>query len=164
MFSFLVLTTGFRGIRTTLQSEIRLRRSFETGIRRLIEERKFQLVAEEAGNDNDVAQALQRDEDAWAPLEGREPRRIEPIETIARIITRALKNCNYVDIRPTGIWPDPQIRAYEEAMLNAIVQNAVNVECILVLCGEFHRDSLSRALIGYGNTVEDHDFNWVRQM
>jgi hypothetical protein len=38
---------------------------FERGIRRLIEERRVQGVAEEAGNDDEVAEAIQRDEDAW---------------------------------------------------------------------------------------------------
>jgi len=128
-----------------------VRQSFETGIRRLIEERGVQVLAEEAGNDDEVAEALQRDETAWAPWEGRGARRIEPIETIARTVTRALDGCHYADIRPPG------------NMLNAILLNTVNAESVLVLCGEFHRCNISRALAGNGRTVEA-DFNWVREM
>ncbi len=141
-----------------------VRQSFARGIRRLIEERRVQVVAEEAGNDDEVAEALQRDENTWAALEGRGPRRIEPIETIARTVTRALDGCHYTDIRPPGNWPDSRTPEYELAMLNAILLNTVNAESVLVLCGEFHRGNISRALAGNGRIVEDRDFNWVREM
>jgi hypothetical protein len=140
-----------------------VRRSFERGIRRLIEERRVQVVTEEAGNDDEVAEALQRDENAWAPLEGREPRWIEPVETIARTVTRALDGCFYADIRPPGDWPDSRTPEYEQAMLNAILLNTANTDSVLVLCGESHRGNISRALAANCRTVEDRDFDWVRE-
>lgn len=141
-----------------------VRQSFERGIRRLIEERQVEVVLEEAGDDNDVAQMLQRDENAWAPLEGREPRIIEPAPTIPSIVTRALAGCRYVDIRPPGDWPDPRDPAYEQAMLNAIIQSAANANSLLVLCGEFHRPNISEALLRDGWNVEGRDFNSVLEL
>ena len=115
-------------------------------IRRLIQERRIEAVAEEAGNDNAVAEGLQRDENAWAPLEGREPRRIEPLETIARTITRALNDCRHEDIRPAGDWPDPRRPEYEQAMLKALLAAIADTNSALVLCGEFHRRNVLQAL------------------
>jgi hypothetical protein len=63
-----------------------------------------------------------------------------------------------------GNWPDSGTPEYEQAMLNAILVNTVNRESVLVLCGEFHRGNISRALARNGGTVEDRDFNWVTEI
>jgi hypothetical protein len=137
------------------------RQSFERDIRGLIDERGVTLVAEEAGNDDEVAEGLQRQENVWAGFENRGPRRIEPVETIARTITRPVNGCDYVDIRPAGEWPDPGRPEYERAMLNRIRQNVGNANSVLVLCGEFHRQNIAAALLRHGWNVESRDLDWV---
>lgn len=139
------------------------RQGFEQTIQRLIEARGVQLVAEEAGANNEVAEGLQREENAWAPFENREPRRIEPAETIARTVTRLREDCLHTDIRPRGNWPDPRVPGYEQAMLNAIQDNIGNADSVLILCGEFHRRNIVDGLLRNGWNVESQGFDWILQ-
>jgi hypothetical protein len=139
------------------------RRGFERSIQQLIAERGVELVAEEAGDDNEVAQGLQREENAWAPFENREPRRIEPVETIARTVTRVRDGCLHTDIRPRGNWPDPRVPEYEQAMLDAIQDTIGNADSVLILCGEFHWRNIADALLQNGWNVESHGFDWIVQ-
>ena len=139
--------------------EDRARKSFGELIRHLIEERRVQVVAEEAGNDNEVAEDIQKGEDVWAKLVLEQPRRIEVFETIARTVTRALDSCNYIDIRPPRDGPDSSTPEYEEAMLTSILQNVCLADSLLVLCGEDHRQSISEALSRNGWSVETRCWN-----
>jgi hypothetical protein len=140
------------------------RQRFERAIRGLIEDRGVTLVAEEAGSDDEVAEGLQREENVWAQFENRGPRKIPPVETIVRTITRGVNGCAYVDIRPAGEWPDPGMAEYEQAMLNGIRQNVGNATSILVLCGEFHRQNLSAALLRDRWNVESRDLAWILEL
>lgn len=136
-----------------------VRRSFENGIRRLIERERIQLVAEEAGNDDEVAAKLQVEEDLWAPFENRAPRRIEPLETIARTIANETPGCRHIDIRPAGDWVERD--RYEQEMIDRTVAGICDARRVLLLCGEDHREGLSKSLVQRGWDVEAHEVDWL---
>ncbi len=115
-------------------------------------------MAEEAGNDNEVAEDIQKGEDVWAKLVLEQPRRIEVFEN----------NCKnrYPCIRQLQLHrycsrdgPDSSTPEYEEAMLTSILQNVCLADSLLVLCGEDHRQSISEALSRNGWSVETRCWN-----
>jgi hypothetical protein len=133
------------------------RKSFETAIRRLVERKRIQVVAEEAGRDEEVAANLQQEENLWALLENRQLMTTPSLKTIARTITEETNGCRHMDIRPPGKWLHPeQDGDYESAMINQTLEGIGDARRILVLCGERHRSNLSKQFVQRGWNVESH--------
>jgi hypothetical protein len=138
----------------------RARRSFCHSVQKLIEEEKIQLVVEEAGRDEQVAAALQRDEDRWAPLENRQPHRIQATEPLAKIIVDRIGDCHHADIRPRREYFDSR-EEYEQEMMSCVLASLGDTVRMLVLCGEDHRENFSRMLREHLWEVESHAIDWL---
>ncbi len=138
-----------------------IRANFEQLIRALITERGVNLIAEEAGNREEVLAQLHQDE-ANTPaelavlFEGMEAVD-EPADTIAKLVADELLGGNYVDIRS----PEAErmtIEQRDDAMADAIMEALGSATSLLVICGEDHRAGLCTRLAGRGLTAESRRF------
>lgn len=132
---------------------------FENALRRVIQERSVQLLAEEAGDDIAVATELQKEQNTWADATGQLPKKIEPQPTVAKRLALGNSLIKYVDVRPPGQKTTDE--EYEGEMLSGILEAVGSAESILVLCGEGHRAGLSKLLSSRGLEVEDRPFEWL---
>jgi hypothetical protein len=136
------------------------RQRFELWLNKLIEESRIDLVAEEAGSDEDVAERMNAGENAFfdsfdefGAQDGiRWPRnRVEAQPTSAFRITTERK-CPYVDIHP--LFENSDDAKYEKRMVESVIANAGSARTVLVVCGERHVESVERLLKNEGWMIE----------
>ncbi len=135
------------------------RNRFLTGLERLIRAQGIQLVAEEAGDDGEVAERLQHEADALYSFAGLSAPRIPVQETVARKTVREKGLCEWRDVRPPG--PKESDEEYERQMFERVMAGAGSDQKVLVLCGENHRQGLARRFAENGCQIEDHPFEWL---
>lgn len=135
------------------------RQRFLAGLQRLIPQQGIHLVAEEAGDDREAAEHLQRAADGLYSFAGLTAPRIPVQETAARAITRERGLCGHIDIRPPG--PKSNEEEYERQMAERILASTGADQTVLVLCGEDHREALAGLLSAGGCETEDHPFEWL---
>lgn len=125
-----------------------IRARFAEYVRETIVEREIDLVAEEAGNDEDVWAALKMEDDRISPefrplfaetalVEGVQP-------TIARMEAERAGR-RHVDIRDAGAG-EMTIAQRDEAMAKRTVQAAGDAASVVVIVGEAHRVGVARIL------------------
>ncbi len=140
------------------------RERYEAGLRTVIRERKIDLIAEEAGDNTQVAHELQKEEDLWAAILGRQrPQTVEPQDTLAKRVAESL-GIPHHDIRPSADeFPLGHGRTveYEQEMFETTLILASSANSILVLCGDDHRPALAARFTRAGFEPEDRDFAWL---
>lgn len=137
---------------------------FEAALQALIQHEGVDLIAEEAGDDEEVALQLQREEDLWAQFNQKPPRCVVPQRTLARQAAERTGTCRHADIRPPSKdFPPGHGRKieYECSMLERTLQNVGPAKVTLVICGECHRGPLAQLYRSASLEVEDHDFVWL---
>jgi len=137
-----------------------IRAVFEQVIRRMVEEQGATLIAEEAGNKEEVLAQLRADEAAtpseFAVLFGGTEAVDEPQDTIAKLVADEI-GCKHVDIRPPHA-NEMTIEQCDAAMAEKTVEALGSATDVLVICGEVHREGLSKRLEGYGLHVKSQRF------
>lgn len=135
----------------------RIRTEFEELLRRTIAERNVDLIAEEAGDGEQVHGQLKADEANTSAFNALFPKNAdEPSDTIAKLIADEALGAKYVDIRPPGTAPLPAdadevlIAERDEAMLARLMASLGSSNSVLVICGERHGGGLVRGLQGHG--------------
>jgi hypothetical protein len=141
----------------------RIRADYENLLRKMIEERKVGLVAEEAGDDKAVWESLKRDEELAAGFEelfGNFKTVDAPVPTIASELAKKY-GAKHADV-------DVDIRAQEDdvesiakrdtAMTEKISSARGDAESLLVIVGEAHRFGVSERLKQAGWAVESLRF------
>lgn len=137
---------------------------FEAALQALIEHEGVDLIAEEAGDDEEVARELQRGEEHWAQFTAITPPRVVPERTLARQVAERTGTCRHTDIRPpSGDFPPGHGRQeeYERSMFERTLQNGGPAKVVLVICGGCHREPLAQLYRSASLEVEDHDFAWL---
>lgn len=142
----------------------KIRIEFEKLLRRIIAERNVDLIAEEAGNKQQVHEQLKADEAMTSDFNALFARNAdEPSDTIAKLIADEPLGAKYIDIRPPGAAPLPAdadqvlIAERDEAMLTRLMASLGSSNSVLIICGEKHRGGLVRGL-------ERHGFRATPQM
>lgn len=161
--SALIIGTGHEYQRyQDAMAERNLRRAqFGELLRRVIAERKVDLIAEEAGDNQAVLESLKADEAATAAFDGLfadlNAKVIdEPKDTIARTIASE-SGVRWVDIRHRCA-EEMSIRERDVAMAETIIEVLDGAESILTICGEDHRIGMSGLLQQRGLRVESRAF------
>jgi hypothetical protein len=127
------------------------RKAYEETIRRLMEKRGVNLVAEEAGNDNAVWEKLKQEEEAlgeYAQLFGGGKIVQAPVPTIAKIVA------DEVGIEHVDICTDADVLTTIEERDEAMVQKIAgsSKDNIVVIVGESHREGVAQRLRNKGFT------------
>lgn len=141
----------------------RVRADYKNLLRKMIEERKVKLVAEEASDDKAVWESLKKDEELAAGFEGLfgEFKTVDaPVPTIASGLAKEY-GAKHADV-------DVDIRAQEDnvesiakrdaAMTEKISSARGDAESLLVIVGEAHRAGVSGRLKNAGWAVESLRF------
>jgi hypothetical protein len=163
-----------------------LRAEFDKRLRRILEERKTRLIAEEAGDDKEVleklkledspAQAFAREmaEELKEKLSGKSSPEIaneieellgvtpktanDPIPTIAKkIADERPKEIQHVDIRPPNA-DELSSEQRDEAMSKKILEIIKDGEEAVVIVGESHREGVATRLKDAGLSVDSVRF------
>jgi len=144
----------------------KIRNRLDDLIRRVVGERHVDLMAEEAGDKEQVHAQLKADEAETAAFDvlfAQTKAVDEPQDTIACLIADA-SGVFYVDIRPPGAKPlsagadDAAIARRDEEMVAIFLEPLRSASSVLVICGARHRDGLARHLEQEGLRVERHTF------
>jgi hypothetical protein len=133
--------------------------SLRNATRRLIHEQRVSLIAEEAGNDREVAAKLQQELDEFYSFGGFKAPRVREQRTFAADVAAESQSCWHVDIRPRGAKTNDA--DYERAMAGQTLAKAKPDEVILLLCGERHRQSMVELLQQKGSKAESHPIQWM---
>jgi pheromone shutdown protein TraB len=141
----------------------RIRVQFEKLLRKIIEERKVRLIAEEASDDKAVWQCVKKDDElaaAFGGLFGACKTVDAPVPTIAKKLEKEY-GVEHADV-------DVDVRAQEDdaesiekrdaAMTEKILSAREDADSALVIVGELHRIGVSRWLKNAGWTVESLHF------
>jgi NAD(P)H-dependent FMN reductase len=147
---------------TSAQRE-RVRADFEKLLRKVIEERRVRVVAEEANDDKAVWESLREDEELAAGFGGLfgDYQTVDaPVPTIAKELAKEY-GVTHADV-------DVDVRAQEgdaesiakrdAAMTEKILSARTDAESVLVIIGELHRAGVSALLKNAGWTVESFHF------
>jgi hypothetical protein len=170
-FNFTVVGLEHRTQRERPDDDERTRdrqRAFGASLERCIVKNRVGLVAEEAGDDREVARRLQEDENNWSKFTGRPPLHISFVATIAHRVVARSEGCEWIDIRP----PDPAIRGddpqtrpgFERRMVDAALSAArrSGTNAVILICGEDHRAAIVRLLEDKGVRVTHSDSDGFR--
>jgi hypothetical protein len=136
----------------------RVRADFEKLLRKVIEERKVRLVAEEASDDKAVWESLKKDEElaaGFGGLFGRFKTVDVPVPTIANELAReyGAKHADVdVDVRVQE-GDTESIAKRDASMTEKILSERGDAESVLVILGEVHRAGVSARLKNAGWTV-----------
>jgi hypothetical protein len=141
------------------------RARFEASLLAVIAREQVDFIAEEAGDDEEVARELQREADLWAQFTQEPPPRVLPQQTLVRQVAgRTIGTRRYADIRPPSAdFPRGQgrPREYERSMFDRTLLEAGEANNVLVICGVDHREPLGQLFRSQGFETEDHDFAWL---
>jgi pheromone shutdown protein TraB len=136
-----------------------VRATFEELLRNIIADRKVDLIAEEAGDNQEVLKSLKADEAATAAFGElfAELKVVdEPRDPIARIVANEL-GLMWVDIRSPGAAKMSVVQR-DLVMTEKIMEALGSATSVLVICGEDHRVGMSRLLENQGLRVESRAF------
>jgi pheromone shutdown protein TraB len=139
----------------------RVRADFDKILRRAIQERKIDLVAEEAGDDAAVWENLKRNDELVGKFAdafgGSGSKTVDnPVPTIARKIADdcIVKHADVdVDVRAREN-DDESIKKRDEAMSEKIVRVLGSAENVVVIVGDAHLAGVVERLTGKGMSVE----------
>jgi hypothetical protein len=172
----LVIGTGHEIQRPqdTMPERQKLRADFEERVRQNVKERKVGLLAEEAGDDEEVWKHLKHEEeiadelakglpgelaDALDDLFGVGSRTVEsPVSTIAKkIAEQSQGKVRHVDIRPPNA-DELTIEQRDGAMAGKIIATLKDGEDAIVIVGDSHREGVERLLKEAGLAVDSVRF------
>jgi pheromone shutdown protein TraB len=141
----------------------RVRTDLEKLVRKVIEERKVKLVAEEASDDKAVWESMKKDEELAAGFGGLfgDFKTVDaPVPTIAKELAKeyGAKHAD-VDVDVRAQEGDAEsIAKRDAAMTEKILSGRGDAESMLVIVGEVHRAGVSARLKNAGWTVESLPF------
>jgi pheromone shutdown protein TraB len=147
----------------------KVRAELEKLIRTIVSEKGIDLIAEEAGNDDQVHAQLKADE-AKTPEELKilfaETKAVDkPQPTIAKIVADEILNGNHVDIRPAGADPlapdaDANLISERDTVMAAKIVDGLGSarSSVLVICGGRHRAGLTTHLTERGWLAASRQF------
>jgi pheromone shutdown protein TraB len=148
----------------TMPDREELRAEFEQRPREILKERKVSLLAEEAGDDNDVWEHLKHEDELAQALGiddlfGAGSKTVDaPVPTIAKkIADENPGNVRHVDVRPPNA-ADLTIEQRDEAMATKILQILKVGEEAIVIVGDSHREGVATRLKNAGLSVESIQF------
>jgi hypothetical protein len=147
---------------TSAQRE-RVRADFEKLLRKVIEERRISVVAEEASDDKAVWESLRKDEElagGFRGLFGDYQTVDAPVPTIAKELAKKYGVTHAdVDVDVRSQEGDAEsIAKRDAAMTEKILSGCKDAESVLVIVGELHRAGVSAQLKNAGWTVESLHF------
>jgi hypothetical protein len=148
----------------TMPGREELRVEFDKWLRQIIKEQKIDLIAEEAGDDEEEWERLNQDEKATPPelevlFEGTEAAD-HPVSTIAKKIADAEVRHEDVDVEVRVVNENDikSIKKRSEAMIEKILQALEGSERAVVIVGELHHEDVVQRLKHEGMDVESLHF------
>lgn len=138
----------------------KIRNDFEQVIRATVAERGISLIAEEAGEKEEVQALLKADEaktSAFDVLFAETKAADEPQDTIAKLVADELLGGNHIDIRPPYA-EKMTVAERDEAMAAKTIESLGSAKSVLVICGEKHSAGLTAHLANHQLLVESRLF------
>ncbi len=138
-----------------------VRTKFDEHIRKAIADCRIDLVAEEAGDDEEVWAALKAEDDKmpaeFRPLFAGTELVEGPQATIARMVARDL-GCKHVDIRDRHA-AEMTNAERDGAMVQKTVEASSSEKSVMIIVGEVHRTGVARILHDdFGWEIESYNF------
>jgi hypothetical protein len=122
----------------------RQRALFVARLEGLLHKEEVTLIAEEACNDERVAEHLSH-------LFGHP---VTPEETLAKLSARKISSCRHIDICPAQVRQSEDNEVFENQMIEALIRELREEDKALIICGELHRVGIVEKLRARGVKAE----------